>query len=325
MNAVLLERLDHVRDCLPVTPVVRLPHERIDLFGKLEFTNPNGSMKDRSSYWILKRAIERGEIRPETTVVESSSGNFAMSTAAFCKELHLPFIAVIDPNTNAATEEFLKASCKRVFKVAELDETGGFLRARLDRVRQLCQDIPAAYWPNQYGNPDGAQGHERLTGEELCGAIGHIDYLFVGVGTGATIAGLSRRIKMAHPRARVIAVDADGSAIFGHPPKRRHLPGIGSSIHPTAVDTAEIDDVIVISEYDAVRACHTLLNQYGLFTGGSTGSVYAAIERYFADYHGPRPTVAFLCADRGAPYSQTIYNQKWIEHVFFGVPLKDAV
>jgi cysteine synthase A len=325
VNAVLLERLDHVRDCLPVTPVVRLSHDRVDLFGKLEFTNPNGSIKDRSAYWILKRAIERDEIRPGATVVESSSGNFAMSMSAFCRALRLSFIAVIDANTNTATEEFLKASCEQVFKVDELDETDGFLRARLDRVRQLCQDIPAAYWPNQYGNPDGAEAHENLTGEELCGAMDRIDYLFVGVGTGATIAGLSRRVKMTHPRARVIAVDTVGSVIFGHPPQRRYLPGIGSSIHPAAVDSADIDDIMVIPEYEAIRACHTLFDQYGLFTGGSTGSVYAAIQRYFADYRGPRPTVAFLCADRGAPYSRTIYNREWVEHVFCGVPLREAV
>jgi N-(2-amino-2-carboxyethyl)-L-glutamate synthase len=108
-----------------------------------------------------------------------------------------------------------------------------------------------------------------------------------------------------------VAVDAEGSAIFGQPPRPRHIPGLGSSIVPPLVDGALIDDVVIVSECATVAGCHALLARHGVLAGGSTGSVYAAIERYFADYHGPRPTVAFLCADRGTAYLDTVYNPEW--------------
>jgi N-(2-amino-2-carboxyethyl)-L-glutamate synthase len=309
----LVSRLEFVSGSLPETPVVRLAHDKLDLYAKLEFSNPNGTAKDRSAYWILKKAIELGEITAGSTVVESSSGNFALALASFCRALGVSFVPVLDPNVNAPTEAFLRMACDRVEKVDELDPTGGFLRTRLARVQQLRSELNSAYWPDQYSNPNAMLAHYELTGDELCRAFHHIDYLFVGVGTGATIAGLSARVRQSFPKVRVVAVDAEGSIISGGPPRRRFIPGIGSSIMPPMMQDAVIDDTAIVPEWDAVSGCHQLLRRHGLFVGGSTGSVYAAISSYFADYRGPRPTVVFLCADRGNAYSDTVYNPVWVE------------
>ena len=308
----MLTRLAMVGRAMSRTPLVQLRHDQLDLFAKLEYANPNGSSKDRSAYWILRRAVERGEITEGTTIVESSSGNFAISLASFCRWLGLAFIPVIDPNVNASTEAYLRQLCDRVEKVTESDDAGGYLSSRLDRVHELRTELPLAYWPNQYANPDAIEAHDRLTGAELCADLQHIDYLFVGVSTGGTIAGLSSRVKRVHPEARIIAVDAEGSVIFGGPPAKRRLPGLGSSIVPPLVGKAHIDDVVMVSEVDAVRGCNHLFERHGLYAGGSTGSVYAAIERYFAGYSGPRLTVAFLCADRGTGYTDTVYHPEWV-------------
>ncbi|MBB5135505.1 cysteine synthase A [Thermocatellispora tengchongensis] len=329
-------------EALPETPVIRLLHPRLDLFCKLEYCNIHGSSKDRSAYWILRRAIERGDVTEKTTVIESSSGNFALSMASFCRLLGLTFVPVIDPNTNPATEMQLRLLCERVEKVTEADGAGGYLQVRLARIRRLLTELPAAYWPNQYANADARQAHERLTGAELCRALERLDYLFVGVSTAGTIAGLSRQAKRAFPGVRVVAVDSAGSAIFGNPPRRRRIPGLGSSIVPPLLDSALIDEVVIVEEADAVAGCHRLLSEHGIFAGGSTGSVYAAITRYFADYEdftvpesftdtrsfaaaerltdpgsfqGPasgRPAVAFICADRGVAYADTLYNPEWV-------------
>jgi cysteine synthase A len=309
----LADSLERIRSGFIDTPVVSLDHDRLDLFAKLEYTNANGSVKDRSAYVILQRAVERGALTRSSIVVESSSGNFAMSLAALCRLLRVPFVPVIDPKINASPEVFLRAACERVEKVTERDSDGGFLRTRLARVEQLINSLDNVFWPNQYANPDAVDAHDLLTGAEICRTFDRLDYIFVGVGTAATIAGISRRVKRLMPRTKVIAVDSAGSAIFGGPARPRHIPGIGSSIRPLLLDQATVDDVMIIEESETIAACHRLLRRFGLFVGGSTGSVYAAIERYFKDYRGPRPSVLFLCADRGTAYADTVYRPSWLD------------
>lgn len=312
MDEVLWRRIERIGHHVPPTDVMRLHRDDVGLFVKMESRNPSGSAKDRSAYWIIREAVRRGDITRGTTVVESSSGNFALALAMLCRSLGVPFVPVIDPNVNAPTERVLRESCARVEKVDQPDVAGGYLLSRLMRVSELLDRIDDSYWPDQYSNPDGARGHYELTGGELVGSLERVDYLFVGVGTGATIAGLSRRVKDANPDAAVIAVDVEGSVIFGAPPRRRHIPGIGSSIRPPLLDEALIDDVVVVSERDEVAGCHALLADHGVFAGGSTGCVYAAVGRYFESYRGPPPVVAFLCSDRGDPYRDTIYDPSWV-------------
>src|SRR6266581_8164278 len=137
----LATRLELLRNTLRPTPHVQLAMKGMDLFAKLEYVNPVGSIKDRAAYWILRRAAERGEICEETTVIESSSGNFAAALAAFTHLVGLRFI------------------CPTVVKVEERDDTGGFLKTRLQKVKELCATIPNAYWTNQYGNLDAVEAH----------------------------------------------------------------------------------------------------------------------------------------------------------------------
>lgn len=282
----------------------------LELYAKLEFCNGVGSIKDRPAFWILKRAIERGEIHSGTTVIESSSGNFACALAVFCKILRLNFIPVIDPNVSPLYEQMLRCNCETVVKVTERDDTGGFLKTRLAKVEQLLTDYPDSYWTNQYENRDAAAAHYELTGREA--AELEPDYVFLGVGTGGTIAGVSRRLKQANPAVRVIAVDAEGSMVFGGPPKRRCLPGLGSSIRPPLVQEAEIDEIMIVSEVDTVAACHQLLNRHRLFVGASTGSVYSAIGRYFAGRRNIAALrVLFLCCDRGSAYVHNVFDPEW--------------
>jgi 2,3-diaminopropionate biosynthesis protein SbnA len=311
MAEPLIARIDRIGAAMRPTPMLRLDHDRVNLYVKLESSNVTGSTKDRSAYAILREAAMAGLITPGATVVESSSGNFAVSLTMFCRMLGLRFIPVIDPTINTATERILRHGCDRVEKVGTADG-GGNLTGRVDKVQQLRDEIPGAYWPNQYANPAAARGHFEFTGTELCKDLPHVDYVFVGVGTGATIAGISQRMKRHRPGAKVIAVDAEGSTIFGGPAGRRRIPGIGSMIKPGLVSQTIIDEVVVVPERNAVLACRRLLRDTGLYAGGSTGSVLAAIDDYFAGYRGRRPTVAFLCVDRGGAYTDTIYDDTWV-------------
>src|SRR2546427_9703250 len=217
----LVTRLEQLRKTLRPTPHVPLAVEGMSLFAKLEYVNPVGSIKDRPAYWILKQAAERGEICDETTVIESSSGNFAVALAVFTRLLGLRFIPVIDPNISHSYESFLRRLCPTVVKVEARDDTGGFLKTRLQAVKHLCATIPNAYWTNQYTNPDAMEAHYELTASEICTDFDSLDYVFISVSTAGTIAGMSPRLKERYPKVRVIGVDTKGSVVFrGEPPKR---------------------------------------------------------------------------------------------------------
>jgi cysteine synthase A len=126
---------------------------------------------------------------------------------------------------------------------------------------------------------------------------------------------MSRRLKERYPNVQIIAVDTQGSVIFGDTPRKRHIPGVGSSIVPPLVSHALIDDVILIPESETAAACRELLVTHGLFAGGSSGTAFAAVKRYAPKMaqrrNGKRPAVLFVCADRGTPYLDTVFDPVW--------------
>jgi cysteine synthase A len=307
----LINRLSFVEKLLRKTPIIKLGGDHFELYAKLEFLNVVGSVKDRPAFCILRDAIRTGAVTPNTTVVESSSGNFACALATFCRLLDIEFIPVIDPLISPVYEAFLRAHCRTLIKVDTRDDTGGFLKTRLHAVRELLNSLPDSYWPNQYGNPVGMMAHYHLTAADICESLPDVKYVFIGVSSAGTIAGVSRRMKDFNPSVRIVAVDTEGSVIFGQKPSKRLIPGIGSSISPPLLKEALIDDLMIVSEQSTIAACHELLQKHGLFVGGSSGSVYSAIQAYFKQRSCVgRPKVLFLCCDRGMAYMHNIYDPK---------------
>ena len=293
--------------------MIKLSEANVELFAKLEFLNGVGSIKDRPAFWILKSAIERGEIDPDSTVIESSSGNFACALATFCRILGLRFIPVIDPVTPPLYEQYLRSICKEVVKVDSRDSSGGYLLTRLNVVRELTSQISNSYWPNQYQNPDGMKAHYIMTASEIQRGVRDLNYVFIGVSSAGTIAGVSRRLKECNPGIRIVAVDVEGSAIFGKPPKRRQLSGLGSSISPPLIMEALVDEIVTVRELDSVAGCNELFRHHGLFVGASSGASYSAIKTYFHKRHSQHfPKVLFLCCDRGTAYLHNIYDPEWV-------------
>lgn len=309
----LLARLLKLKPLIGQTPLVGLRHPQVNLHCKLEYYNLSGSIKDRVAFYALEKAIERGSVTAGTTIIESSSGNLASSLAQICHALGLSFIPVVDPNINKPYLQLLNNYCSTVEMVTERDDTGGFLKSRLKRVEELRNSRPDIYWINQYGNNDCADAHYYGTGAELVDQVPRLDYAFIGVSTGGTLAGVSRKIKEVSPLTKVIAVDVEGSVIFGTAPKKRFIPGLGSSIVPPLIASCLVDQVIHVSEHDSIMGCHELTKQ-GIFGGGSSGTVYFAINRYFQT-NPPvgMPTVAFLCPDRGTAYLDTVYSEEWVK------------
>ncbi|MEM7102869.1 MAG: 2,3-diaminopropionate biosynthesis protein SbnA [Bacteroidota bacterium] len=295
------------------TPLVPLNFPGVKLYAKLEMFNLTGSTKDRPALMILEEGIKSGKINEDTVVVESSSGNFARSLAVLCRMLGIKFIAVIDRSTNPHHEALLRALCHKVYKVMERDETGGCLLNRIKKVKELIVEHPNSFWPNQYENSLNARAHYMGTGLEICDGLDRLDYFFAGVSSGGSITGNSMRIKERFPKCKIIAVDAVGSVIFSNFPRTRYLPGIGSSLRPKILESAIIDEVVHVDETESVNACREMLNKYGLFLGGSSGSVFAAIKKYFKTHESePEQVASFLCADRGGMYIDNVYNDDWL-------------
>lgn len=322
------------------TPVVRLRPRRgqardhLEFFAKLEFYNPTGSIKDRPAAYIVRKLLVNREIDRDTVLIESSSGNFGVALAAVCRAAGIRFTCVVDPlilNSNAYLLRQLRAS---VVQVTSRDESGGYLKARLKAVEDLTKEIPNSVWVNQYANPYNAESHYFGTGLEIYETFRDtgLDYVFVPVSSGGTITGVSRILKEQFRDVKVIAVDTAGSVIFGDPPRKRFIPGMGSSIVPALLRDAIIDDVFHVKEEDMVRGCFELLRDHALFLGGSSGAVYFAATEYFrytgsgassqvsdelrAEPGGKTLKILMTFADRGERYASTVYNPEWTKRTF---------
>lgn len=306
---------EDILDNVGNTPMVRLKMEEFDninLCAKLEFYNPTGSVKDRAAYYIINKLLDLRAINKDTTMIESSSGNFGIALSAYCKKYGLKFICVVDPHINRINEMLIRASGAQVIKVKDPDENGGYLLNRIRKVKALQKEIENSYWVNQYGNPYNAEAYSETLAEEILDKMDHLDYIFLGISSGGTITGVSNKIKHKFPNARVVAVDIDGSVIFGHPAKKRFIPGIGSSMVPDILRSAKIDDVVMMDEVTTIRMCHELVKRYNIFAGGSSGSAYGAIKKYFAEKIPERKIeVVTVFPDRGERYGDTIYNEEW--------------
>ncbi|WP_246188158.1 2,3-diaminopropionate biosynthesis protein SbnA [Paenibacillus tengchongensis] len=310
-----LEMADGIFSTVGNTPLIRINGEEIssiNLYVKMESFNPTGSVKDRAATYIINKLLRTGEINKDTIIIESTSGNFGIALSSYCKERGLDFYCVIDPLISSVNETIINSLSTKVFKVIEPDANGGYLVNRIKKVQELREQFPNSYWINQYGNPYNAEAYYHTLGGEMCEAADRVDYVFVGVSSGGTITGVSRKIKDVYPNAKIIAVDIVGSVIFGGPAKKRYIPGIGSSKVPPILEFAKIDEVVYVSETEVVNNCNELLKKHLIFAGGSSGANFAAIKQYFSDKKlDKKPNVVTLFADRGDRYFDTIYNAEW--------------
>jgi cysteine synthase A len=298
--------------------------DSIDLYAKLESYNPTGSIKDRPAAHIIRHLLLSGKITKDTVIIESSSGNFGIALASICRAENLKFVCVIDPIILEHNEFLLAQYGAEIIKVSTKDDTGGYLKSRIKRINEFLKENPNAIWLNQYSNDRNAMSHYYGTGMEIYKDFADIglDYVFVPVSSGGTIAGVSKILKEQFPNINIVAVDTVGSVIFSEVSKQRYIPGMGSSIQPELVKQAKIDHIVSVEELDIVSGCTQLLHDHGLFVGGSSGAVYMAAKQYFSNLrncvseNGSRVKCLLIFPDRGERYSSTIYNKQWVSTCF---------
>lgn len=302
----------------PLVPLKRLfPVSAARFYAKLEALNPGGSVKDRAAIGMVLGAIESGELTPGlSVVVESSSGNLGIGLAQVCRLYGLRFICVVDPKTTVQNQEILRAYGAELSMVTERDgETGEFLPARIQRVHQLRQRIPHVFWPNQYANVRNAQAQEAIMQEIVEQLDGDVDYLFVATGTCGTINGCAQFIARHGLSTHIVAVDAEGSAIFGGTGCRRLVPGHGAAIRPELHFDGMADSVTRMTDQDCVVGCRRLVGTEAILSGGSSGAVVSAVEQRLGALPADANCVLLL-PDRGERYLDTIYSDAWVNEQF---------
>lgn len=295
-----------------------LPGADVRVFAKLERFNPGGSVKDRSALSMLREKIDRGDlVAGESTVIESSSGNLAIGLAQICRYYGLRFVCVVDAKTTEQNIAILRAYGATVEVVTEPDpETNEYLPVRFRRVRELLAANPDSYWPNQYANPLNPRAHQR-TMHEIAEALDRrVDYLFCATSTFGTLLGCSQYARRAGLRTVIVAVDAVGSAIFGHPPGPRLIPGHGAAVRPPLTDPSAADEVVHVTDLECVVGCRRLMNREAILAGGSSGANVAALEKMAHRLHRGA-NVALIFPDGGDRYLDTIFSDSWV-HRHFG-------
>lgn len=307
---------DSVAACIGKTPLVSLQRlfARPDLriLAKLDFLNPGGSVKDRPARFIIEKGLQDGTITPDTHIIESSSGNLGIALAMIARVHALTFTCVVDPKISPTNLQILRQFGVHIHMVHKQDEYGGYLNTRLRCVHELLETIPNSYWINQYANDLNWQAHYYGTGSEILADIDSaIDYLVIAVSTTGTLRGISSRLREEFPQMKTIAVDAVGSVIFGGAAGPRSIPGIGASRVPELLKREDVDEVVYVNDEEAMQGCRDLLFKEGIFAGGSSGSIVAALKKLLPTFL-PHSHVVTLFPDRGERYLETVYNEEWL-------------
>ena len=211
----------------------------------------------------------------------------------------------------------LRAYGAEIDLVAEPDpESGEFLQARLNRVRELLGTIEKSFWPNQYANLQNPASHYSTTMHEIAVALdGKVDFLFVATSTCGTVRGCVEYVRQFGLDTRVIAVDALGSLIFSDVKGKRMVPGLGAGLRPPLCESLSIDECVHVSDVDCVVGCRRLMSREAILAGGSSGGVLAAIEKLQERIPDGANCVAIL-PDRGERYLDTLFDDDWVrEHL----------
>lgn len=278
---------------------------------KIEGLNPGGSIKIKTACSLIESAEHDVADLSNVRFIESTSGNLGVALSIICAAKNYELTCVTDPNCSEAAAGAMRALGAEVIVVRRRDANDGFLGSRIAYIRQELAADPDLFWLNQYANPSNPAAHEKSTAPQVMAAFKKVDYLFVGVGTGGTLMGCAKYFRRRSPSTRIIAVDAAGSVSFGSDPATRHIPGIGTSRQPELLDRHAPDEVLLVPEWETVRECRWLARHTGLLTGGSTGSVMAAVRRRAASI-APNSTVVAVAPDLGERYLNSVYDDRWV-------------
>jgi cysteine synthase/biotin carboxylase len=312
---------DGMHELIGRTPLVRLrvdAPEGVEVYAKLEMHNPFG-MKDRVARNVILSARAEGVLRPGDPIVESSSGTMALGVALVGRALGHEVHIVTDPRIDRVTMAKLRALGCELHVVTQMSSQG-WQSARLEQLDLLLGQLPGAFWPQQYSNPDNP-GAYRALAEEVLQELGSVDVLVGSVGSGGSLCGSSRALRHALPDLRVVGVDCVGSVLFGQPDVPQRLQsGLGNSLLPKNLDRRLIDEVHWLNDREAFEATRALAREQQVFAGNTSGSVYRVLCDVAAR-SAPGTRIVGIFPDRGDRYAETVHDEEyWAERGLAALP-----
>lgn len=321
-----LKVYDSILDTIGNTPLVRLQNIgrnlACSLYAKIEFFNPGGSVKDRIALNIIEEAEKSGHLKPGGTVVESTSGNTGLGLAIVCALKGYKSVFVMPDKMSHEKIQLLRAFGGKVI-ITPTSVSPEDPRSYYSVAKKVVEDTPNAYLANQYHNPENPRSHYESTGPEIWNQTqGKVTDVVVGLGTGGTISGAGKFLKQQNPDINMVGVDATGSILLeiwkndgkipkGVEAKTYKVEGIGEDFLPSATDLSVIDEIIRVTDKESFMMTRRLVNEEGIFAGGSSGSAVSAALRYAKDLPEDRIVVVIL-PDNGSRYLSKVFDDKWM-------------
>lgn len=298
-----LETVDTMLDLVGNTPMLRLCNIAGGrVFAKAEFLNPAGSVKDRVAKYIIEQAEQSGALKPGSTIIEATSGNTGIAVAFVAQLKGYKCIICMPSDMSEERKKIIRALG------AQLVETPpeGSLTAACEKAEAIHRETEGSFLVGQFTNPLNPEVHYLTTAHEIWDQMGgDVDAFVAGIGSGGTLTGVGRFLKEKNPNVVIAAVEPkNAAALLGHEPGFHVIQGIGDGFIPPVLDVDLIDEVITVSDEDAISTTRSLAALEGALVGTSSGAnVWAAIQ--LADRLEPETRVATVLPDRAERYFST--------------------
>lgn len=292
------------------TPLVKLNFDSpAQIYAKLEYLNPGGAVKDRSALYMIETAEKLGLLRPGGTIIDASSGNHGIAVAMIARIKGYRVIITVSEKISIEKLRTIQAYGAEVIvcpATALIDDPNSYHSVAV----KLQKETPNSFMPNQYFNIVNAKAHETILGPEIWRQTnGTVTHFFAGAGTGGTISGVGKFLKSQNSQIKINAIDSNNSfRSTNGQPKPYQIEGIGIDFDTPVLDHAILDNIIQVSDAQALDMLKVLAAQHGLLVGPSSGAVAYAVQEYAKNLTA-NDLVVFICGDSGRAYlSKNFYT-----------------
>ena len=278
--------------------------EGVELLAKLEYFNPAGSVKDRIALAMIEDAEKKGILKEGSTIIEPTSGNTGIGLASVAAAKGYRTILTLPETMSVERRNLLKAYGAELV----LTEGAKGMKGAIAKAEELEKSIPGAVILGQFDNPANPAAHAATTGPEIWeDTDGKVDIFVAGVGTGGTVTGIGTYLKSKNPNVKIVAVEpADSPVLSGGQPGPHKLQGIGAGFIPKTYNAAAVDQIITVSNDDAIRTSRELARTEGLLVGISAGAATYAATQLAADPKNKGKEIVVLLPDTGERYLSTV-------------------